>query len=108
MSYPPQGGHGGSAPPNNMGIAIASLVAGIMCGCGVTAIPGVFAVVQANKVQGLAVSGQHGAATEAAAKARKYAMLGFVVTAVAFVLIVGLYIALFALADNADSTALGL
>lgn len=95
MSYPPPAGYGGggygapaAAPDNNMTIAAISLAVGVFCGGCLAAIPGVVAVVNASKVKGLAASGNYGGAQEAAANARKWAMIGFVVTAVLFVLIV--------------------
>jgi hypothetical protein len=91
-----------------MAISVVSLVVGIMCGCLVTAIPGIMAVVQASKVNGLAAAGNVGGAHEAAAKARKYAIIGFIVTAVAFVLIAGIYIAAFALSDDNTAAAIAL
>lgn len=92
MSYPPQGGYGGgppqAAPDNNMTISVISLVVGVLCGGCLGAIPGIVAVVNAGKVGGLAASGNYGGAQEAAANARKWAMIAFVVTAVIFVAVV--------------------
>lgn len=104
MSYPPQGGYGGgppqAAPDNNMTISVISLVVGVLCGGCLGAIPGIVAVVSAGKVGGLAASGNYGGAQEAAANARKWAMIGFAVTAVLFILGVILQLAVLGSSDT--------
>ena len=110
MSYPPQGGYGGgapaAAPDNNMTISVISLVVGVLCGGCLGAIPGIVAVVSAGKVGGLAASGNYGGAQEAAAKARKWAMIAFVVSAIVFVISLILN---FAVLSNSDTnTSIGL
>jgi hypothetical protein len=101
VSYPPQGG--GAPPKNNMAISIVSLVIGLS-GCVLFAIPGIMAVVQAGKVNGLAQSGQHGAAVEAAAKARRYAIIGLVISGIAIVLGIILFVVVVALGDDNSTT----
>ncbi len=89
--YPPPGGYGGgygapaAAPANNMTMAVISLVVGVLCGGCLGAIPGIVAVVNANKVGGLAASGNYGGAQEAAGKAKTWAIIAFVVSAIVFV-----------------------
>lgn len=101
MSYPSQGGGAPAAVPNNnMTIAVISLVLGVLCGSCLGAIPGIIAVVNAGKVGGLAASGNYGGAQEAAANARRWAIIGFVITAIVFVLIVIIQIA----AANSDTS----
>jgi len=109
MSYPPQGsgGYGGAPPKNNMGISIVSLVIGLS-GCVLFAIPGIMAVVQAGKVNSLAQQGQHGAAVEAADKARRYAIIGLVISGIAIVVGIIGFVLLVALSDDTTSTAAAL
>lgn len=112
MSYPPPpaqpaypgGGYAAPAPNNNMPISIGSLVAGVLCGGCLGAIPGIIAVVNAGKVGNLAAQGDQAGAQTAAANARKWAIIGFVVTAVLFVLIVGANILLGAAAEDNNTT----
>ncbi len=88
------------APPTNMGIAGASLGVGLFCGGLVGMIPGILAIIQANKVTALYTAGDVAGATEASAKAKRLAVIGFVLTAIVFVLIVGLNIVTFTLSDS--------
>jgi hypothetical protein len=107
MSYPPQGGYGGyggGAPPkNNMTISVVSLVLGLS-GCILFAIPGIMAVMQASKVNGLAQAGQHGAAVEAAGKARRLAIIGLVISGIAIVLAIVAVVLIIVFADDTSTT----
>jgi hypothetical protein len=107
MGYPPPGagGHGGAPPKTNMTISIVSLVVGLS-GCVIFAIPGIMAVVQAGKVSSLAQQGHLGAAQEASAKARRYAIIGLVISGVAAVIGIGLFVLAIALSDDSTSNAL--
>lgn len=103
MSYPPQGGYAAAPPKNNMTISIVSLVIGLS-GCVVFAIPGIMAVVQAGKVNNLALTGQHAAAVEAAAKARRYAIIGLVISGVVVALFVLFVVLAIVFGDSSSTT----
>jgi len=89
-----------------MTISVISLVVGVLCGGCLGAIPGIIAVVNAGKVGGLAASGNYGGAQEASAKARKWAMIAFIVSAVVFV--VGIVLQLVVLGNTDTDTSIGL
>lgn len=111
MSYPPPpsqpaysgGGQAVTPPNNNMPISIASLVAGVLCTC-LGGVPGIIAVVNAGKVGNLAAQGDQAGAEQAAANARKWAIIGFVVTAILFVLLVGLQVLVIGATDDNNTT----
>jgi hypothetical protein len=75
---PPMGGPGGSAPPNNLVLAIISL----LC-CWPIGIP---AVIFAAQVNGKWASGDQAGAIEASAKARKFAIIALVLGIVASII----------------------
>jgi hypothetical protein len=66
---------------NHLGMAIASLVVGLFCGCfGV--VPGVVAVVMASQVNGKLGQGDLAGAQRSASNARTWAIVAFVVAGV--------------------------
>lgn len=75
---PPVGGTGGTPPSNNLVLAIL----GLLC-CWPIGIP---AVVFAAQVNGKWASGDHAGAVEAAAKAKKFAIIALVLGIIATVI----------------------
>lgn len=96
------GGYGAPAaqPENNMKLAIGALVAGVLCGGCLGIIPAIVSLVQANKVKGLYQAGDVHGAGEAADKAKTWAFIGFGVSAVMFVVVIVVQIALAGSSDT--------
>ena len=72
---------GGPAVKNHMGVAIVSLVVGLVCGC-LGVVPGVVAVVMAAQVNGKLGQGDLAGAQASAGNARTWAIVAFVVAGV--------------------------
>jgi len=90
-----------SPPANNQGLAIGSVIAGVLCGGCLGVIPGIVALVSASKVNNLHAQGDAHGALEAARRARTWAIIGFVVSAVIFVIVVVLQVAVL---NSSDTT----
>lgn len=99
MSYPPppsaypQPGYGGAPappPPNNMSLAVGALIAGVLCGGCLAAIPGIVAVVSAGKVSTLWQQGDQAGALAAASRARTMAIVSLVLSVIIFIAVVAL------------------
>lgn len=71
--------------PNNMGLAIAALVAGFCCSGIFGLITGILAVVNASSVKNKLAVGDVAGAQEAAKKARTFALVSFVLAAIGVV-----------------------
>src|SRR5205814_8190112 len=71
----------GAAVSNHIGMAIASLVVGLFCGC-VGVIPGVVAVIMASQVNSKLGQGDLLGAQASAKNARTWAIVAFVVAGV--------------------------
>lgn len=72
--------------PNNMGLAITSLVLGLCCSGIFGLVTGIIAVVFANGVKAKAAVGDLAGAAENARKARLFALITFAIVAVSIVL----------------------
>lgn len=79
------GAPAGADVPNNMGLAIAALIAGLCCSGIFGLITGILAVVQASSVKNKAAMGDIAGAQEAAKKARTFALISFALAAVGVV-----------------------
>lgn len=99
MSFPPppsaypQPGYGAAPsppPPNNMALAVTSLIVGVLCGGCLAAIPGIIAVVSAGKVSTLWNQGDQAGAVAAAGRAKTMALVAFGLTVVIFIAVVAL------------------
>jgi hypothetical protein len=83
-----------------MGLAVGSLVFAVLCGGCLAIIPGIFAVVNASRVQSLSAQGDFAGAQDAADKARTMAMVTFVVGAIMLVITIAVYALLIASAET--------
>jgi hypothetical protein len=75
----------GATVPNNMGLAIAALVAGLCCSGIFGLVTGILAVVQASSVKNKVAQGDIAGATEAARKARLFSFISFGLAALGIV-----------------------
>lgn len=75
----------GATVPNNMGLAIAALIAGLCCSGIFGLVTGILAVVQASSVKNKAAAGDIAGAQEAAAKARTFSLISFALAAIGIV-----------------------
>lgn len=83
----PSYGYGGPVNvPNNMGLAIAALIAGLCCAGIFGLVTGIIAVVQASGVKGKAAVGDIAGAEEAARKARLFSLITFGIAVVGAIL----------------------
>jgi hypothetical protein len=71
--------------PNNMGLAIAGLIAGLCCSGIFGLITGILAVVNASSVKNKLAVGDVAGAQDAAKKARTFALVSFALAAVGIV-----------------------
>jgi Interferon-induced transmembrane protein len=83
---PPAYGAPAATVPNNMGLAIGALVAGLCCASIIGLAFGIVAVVFAGQVNGKAAVGDVAGATESARKARLFSIITFVLAAIGIVL----------------------
>ena len=89
-AYPGQ--PGGEPPPSNLVWGILTVV---LCGGGVVGlVAGIISIVNATQVSGKWAVGDYAGAHESSSKAKKWALWGFVISAVLFLLIVGVVVAL--------------
>ncbi|WP_150245816.1 CD225/dispanin family protein [Nocardiopsis quinghaiensis] len=96
---PPSGGYGapGGTPPDN---GLTWAIVAIFC-CWPFAIP---AIVNATKVNDLWNRGDQGGAMEAQAQAKKWTKIAFILGSIAYVLSIGFYIAIIAVAATSTPT----
>jgi hypothetical protein len=81
MAPGPYGGpmQGRPTISNNLGLAIAATVVGLLCGC-IAVIPGVVAIVMASQVNGKFAMGDYYGAERSARAARTWSIVAFIIT----------------------------